>query len=102
VATGASPRDDDVATFGREDLPNTAPPEEGPESMQAGVTAIERNDRGKHLVRLDNGQAWRQVDATDFVPVRVGDIVEIKRGAFDSYRMHRKSGGRTVTVRRVE
>ena len=89
--------------FGAEDLPNVEA-ELAPEldSLTARVVEVVRDRRGRHLVRLDNGQAWRQVETTQFLPAEVDDEVKLWRGAFDAYRLRRTDGGRTVTVRRVE
>ena len=92
-----------TAGFGAEDLPQEdVEPEPQLDSIEAKVVEVRRDKRGKHVIRLDIGQTWQQVEATDMVPVRVDDTVRISRGAFDSYRMRRTSGGRTVTVRRID
>jgi hypothetical protein len=91
-----------TAAFGAEDLGREdAEPEAKIDSLEARVIEVQPDRRGKHVYRLDNGQTWQQVEGTDLVPVRVEDTVKIWRGAFDSYRLRRTDGGRTVTVRRT-
>lgn len=101
VAPSATPAEL-AESFGAEDLPReNVEPETQLDSLEARVVDVQADRRGKHVYRLDNGQTWQQVEVTDLVSSRVGDTVRISRGAFDSYRMRRADGGRTVTVRRT-
>ena len=90
-------------TFGAEHLPrNGADPDAGLDRLEARVTEARRDSRGNHVLRLDNGQTWQQIEAGDSMPADAGDTVKIWRGLFDAYYLRRTSGGKTVKVRRTE
>lgn len=90
-------------SFGAENLQKDEPePVESVDEIEARVTEVVRHPRGRHIIRLDNGQSWQQVDATKSVPADVGDTVKVWRGWFESYYLRRTAGGKTVNVRRIE
>lgn len=76
----------------------------GAEPVRAHVTDVQMGPRGMMLLRLDNGQFWRQVEQPD-VPLRLGEglhPVEIVRSGFGGYRLRFTELGRTIVVRRAD
>lgn len=59
---------------------------------------------GRTLFRLENGQTWVQVDATDvyWVPARPGPEVELQRSSLGGWKLVLVENGRWVRVRRVQ
>ena len=74
---------------------------EGPDSITAAVTSLDRKRDGKFVVTLDNAQVWSQSEFNSQADVAVGDSVTVRRGAFGSYLLVTKAGVGT-RVRRVK
>lgn len=53
------------------------------------------------MVTLDNGQTWRELAKSTYVPLKVGDEVTISRAALGSFMMS-VPNGRPLRVRRVK
>ena len=53
------------------------------------------------LVTLDNGQVWKQVDASN-LRLRVGDTVDIERASLGSFMLRKKGSKRSMRVSREE
>ncbi len=70
------------------------------QSLQSTVKAFGRADDGSLLIKLENGQAWKQISGTDPL-LRKGDTVTINRAALGSFQMIMPSG-RSAKVRRVD
>lgn len=89
-----------IDAFGREhsDAPR---PKNSLDSITARIERLVEAPKGLYTFQLDNGQTWRQSEASDAVRFRVGDEVAIKRGALGSFRLHKRQGGRAVPVKRV-
>jgi hypothetical protein len=68
------------------------------QSVQATVKGFSRAD-GSLVIRLDNGQSWRQLSGGDTL-LKVGDSVTIDRAALGSFQMKVPSG-RSAKVRRI-
>jgi hypothetical protein len=69
--------------------------------IEARVTGIRYPSTGERIITLDNGQVWRQTEATVRGPVREGDLVTIRRGALGSFKLV-TPGGASLGVRRIE
>jgi hypothetical protein len=57
---------------------------------------------GNTVFRLDNGQAWQQVDSSYQYARSEGPRVTIRRAAFGSYLLQVEGVGKAVRVRRIE
>lgn len=102
VAAAAAPLEQD---FGLTDLQRAE--RDGPrdtlDEIRAVVTEIYESRVGKPSYMLDNGQRWRQVEATDRPMLRVGAVVVIRAAAFGSFMATMPDrGGAPVRLRREE
>jgi hypothetical protein len=68
-------------------------------TLTAGITALREERPGEYLITLDNGQLWRQQQATTYFPLNVGETVRIDKGALGSYQLTRLVQGSTRWVR---
>lgn len=68
-------------------------------AISARVAATRRLPDGSLLIELDNGQAWRQMDAGTELLLEEGDAVKISRGALATFRLVGPTG-RFARVRR--
>jgi hypothetical protein len=83
--------------FGREQaLVNAA--SSGPEALseiQSRISALRRQENGRLVFELDNGQVWLQAESpSQALQVKVGDAVVIRRAAMGSFLLvteHRRS-----------
>jgi hypothetical protein len=57
------------------------------DELQARIVEIDWLPRGEFVVTLDNGQVWTQKRKESIGPLKVGDTVTIRAGAFGSFRM---------------
>ena len=71
------------------------------ESLNGTVTRLQKSGYDKVVITLDNGQVWKQVDASS-LRLRVGDTVEIERGAMGSYMLQKKGSKRGMRVSRLD
>lgn len=85
--------------FGRDEPPVEKPPEL--QSIDAQVVKFVKLARGNHRLTLEDGQVWREIEVKPRARYRVGDNVEIARGAFGSYNLSNERTGHRVKVRRV-
>ncbi|ANY21328.1 hypothetical protein A6F68_02839 [Tsuneonella dongtanensis] len=66
---------------------STETPMDG-KAIQATITEVLTDQRGNHVLLLDNGQIWRSTAAKNYRgSVRAGWKVEIKEGKFAGYRL---------------
>jgi hypothetical protein len=73
------------------------------DEIRAVVTEIYESRVGKPSYMLDNGQRWRQVEATDRPMLKVGAVVVIRAAAFGSFMATMPDrGGAPVRLRREE
>jgi hypothetical protein len=82
--------------------PNSIKVAEAPEdvkSVRGRVASLSEAADGSAIVRLDNGQTWRQISGGSML-LKVGDEVEINRAALGSFQMIVPSG-RSGKVKRV-
>jgi hypothetical protein len=68
------------------------------QSVRSTVAGFSRAD-GSLVIRLENGQSWRQLSGGDTL-LKVGDSVTIDRAALGSFQMKMPSG-RSAKVRRI-
>jgi len=97
---------DPAASFGAEDL---IPDEENEiKELRAVAVAVSQNKRGKYIIRLANGQVWRQLQSDTnkirFRPDQAenGHDVIIKKRSLGSYALRTTSAKRSILVRRVK
>jgi hypothetical protein len=55
--------------------------------MTAKIAILGKSSSELAIITLDNGQVWRQLEATDYFPMTPGDTVLIKKGALGSYKL---------------
>lgn len=71
------------------------------ESLTSGIAAVGKDDYGKLIFELDNGQVWRQTEYKRF-RAKEGEKVVIRRGSFGSYKMYIAGEKLWTRVRRIE
>ena len=101
--TATPPTED---TFGEpaDDLNREAGVPAGSEKVDqivATITDLRLYKVDRVMITLDNGQQWRQTSASTKT-FDVGDVIEIRKGSFGSYRMTELDGKRAMKVRRVD
>ncbi len=70
------------------------------EKLEARVTRLQWSSSGKFVVKLDNGQVWRQIDTGD-LRLSEGDTVVIRKAALGSFMMQKSGSKRSNRVKRV-
>ncbi|MDE0350006.1 MAG: hypothetical protein OXM56_09900 [Gammaproteobacteria bacterium] len=85
--------------FGRDEPRPEKPPEL--QSIDAQVVEVVKLARGNHRLTLEDGQVWREIEVKPRARYRVGDNVEIARGALGSYNLSNERTGHRIKVRRV-
>lgn len=85
--------------FGRDEPRVEKPPEL--QSIDARVVEVVKLARGNHRLTLEDGQVWREIEVKPRARYRVGDNVEIARGALGSYNLSNERTGHRIKVRRV-
>ena len=71
------------------------------DSLTAMVTKLQQYSYDKVLISLDNGQVWKQVDASN-LRLRVGDAIEIERASLGSFMLKKQGSKRTMRVSRED
>lgn len=69
------------------------------DSLSATVTKLQKYGYDKVLITLDNGQVWKQIDASS-LRLRVGDTVDIERAALGSFMLRKQGNNRRMRVSR--
>lgn len=57
------------------------------DQIEATITRLDTDARGGRVLYLDNDQIWRITENTSRGPMKVGDVVEIRKGAFGSHNL---------------
>lgn len=70
-------------------------------SVTARVSEVSATREGFKIIKLENGQTWRQLTGSSTVYLNVGDEVTVDRGALGSFLMRIPNGG-PLRVRRVK
>jgi len=77
-----------------------------PKIMAAGLVEIARNNSGRYVVILDNGQIWRQLKADTsklLIPSDAsGQEVKVKRGLMGAHSLRFSKGNRSIRVERIK
>lgn len=70
------------------------------DQIEATVTEVGKSPSKKLTMVLDNGQIWRQLDNQ---PLRLkrGEAVIVRKASLGSFLMEKKSGSRSIRVKRV-
>ncbi len=68
--------------------------------IEALVAKVRKSTNRKLTVALDNGQVWQQLDNQ---PMRLksGETVIVRKASFGSFLLEKKSGGRSIRVKRT-
>ena len=72
-----------------------------PDSIEATVSAVRPEMRGRFVVTLDNGQVWMQSESITHARLSAGDAVTIRKAALGSYLLV-IPGRVAMRVRRVQ
>ena len=104
AAATASDREDDFGLTGVQRAERAAAAGTAqPDRLTAVVAEVYDSRVGKPAFRLDNGQRWKQTEATDLPMFRVGETVVIRKASFGSFLASVPGSGRpAVRVRREE
>lgn len=70
------------------------------EQIEATVSDVRKSAGDKMIVTLDNGQTWRQLDSKTLL-LKDGDIVIIRKASFGSFLLEKKSGSRSIRMKRI-
>lgn len=68
--------------------------------IEAIVADVRESATKKLTVTLDNGQIWRQLDSQS-MPLKSGETVIIRKASLGSFFMEKKSGSRSIRVKRA-
>jgi len=68
--------------------------------IEAIVTDVRESASMKLTVALDNGQTWRQLD-NQSMHLKSGETVIVRKASFGSFLLEKKSGGRSIRVKRM-
>ena len=68
--------------------------------IEAEVVDVRKSALRKLIVVLDNGQTWRQLD-NQSMPLSNGETVVIREASLGSFLMEKKSGSRSIRVKRA-
>jgi hypothetical protein len=71
------------------------------DSLSATVAKLQKYGYDRVLITLDNGQVWKQVDASS-LRLRVGDAVDIERASLGSFMLRKKGSKRSMRVSRED
>lgn len=71
------------------------------DSLSATVTRLRKFGYDKVLITLENGQLWKQIDASS-LRLRVGDTVKIERAALGSFILRKPGNNRWMRVSRED
>jgi hypothetical protein len=92
-----------IDNFGANNLPPERQPEirtETAKELSAKIEVVSYNPLKNLVVLLDNGQTWVQTESRTMPTIRLGDEVQISRGALGSYQMIIKRMNRSFRVQR--
>ena len=73
----------------------------GKESIRSILASVSRNAYKQYVVKLENGQVWRQYDSTR-LSLKAGDDVVIRKASFGSYQLKKTTGNVTLRVKRID
>ena len=68
--------------------------------IEATVSDVRESAGDKMILTLDNGQVWRQLDSKT-LHLKSGEVVIIRKASFSSFLLEKKSGSRSIRVKRV-
>ncbi|WP_444907751.1 hypothetical protein ACJJIR_06705 [Microbulbifer sp. SSSA008] len=74
---------------------------ETPSFIEARIVSITKGAYHKSLIKLDNGQVWRQNDDSR-IHWKTGSLVVVEKAMLGSFFMQAKDGGRKVRVKRAQ
>ncbi|MDJ0749162.1 MAG: hypothetical protein QNJ11_06740 [Woeseiaceae bacterium] len=70
------------------------------EQIEATVSDVRESVGDKMIVTLDNGQIWRQLDSKT-LHLKNGEVVIIRKASFGSFLLEKKSGSRSIRMKRI-
>jgi len=108
AVTAAVPSIDDSKTveqkkvddFAKEDLKKTKE-EQGPSSIFATVTKVNKSLKGQWIIYFENGQKWQQTN-TARIKLKIGNKVRLEKGALGAVYLYRENSHRSIKVKRLK
>jgi hypothetical protein len=77
--------------------------QEGPaKRLNARLSTVSANARGRLVLHLDNDQVWEQTEDGPDLRLRAGEAVNIDRGLLGAYWLSPASGRLAIKVRRIQ
>lgn len=76
--------------------------EDTPDIIRATIVEVRAMNNGRFEARLDNGQVWRETEASRVRMPKAGSSVVITKGRLGSYRMKINNDNRRAGVRRTK
>jgi hypothetical protein len=70
------------------------------DQIEATITNVRKSASDKLTVTLDNGQVWRQLDNKS-LHLKSGDGVIIRKASLGSFLMEKRTGSRSIRVKRA-
>ena len=70
------------------------------DQVEAMVTEVRKSATRKLVITLDNGQIWRQLDSQT-MRLKNGESVVVRKASLNSFLMEKKSGSRSIRVKRA-
>ncbi|MEL0634286.1 hypothetical protein V6237_16020 [Pseudoalteromonas carrageenovora] len=71
------------------------------ENITALVSSVKKAPYGELIIKLDNGQEWRQI-GSDSLKLSESDTVNISRGVFNSFLLRKEGQNRSIRVKRTQ
>ncbi len=89
-----------VDDFAKEDLKKTKE-EQGPSSIFATVTKVNKSLKGQWVIYFENGQKWQQTN-TARIKLKIGNKVRLEKGALGAVYLYRENSHRSIKVKRLK
>lgn len=89
-----------VDDFAKEDLKKTKE-EQGPSSIFATVTKVNKSLKGQWIIYFENGQKWQQTN-TARIKLKIGNKVRLEKGALGAVYLYRENSHRSIKVKRLK
>ncbi len=62
------------------------------DEISGTITNVSTDGRGGRVVTLDNGQVWQITENTSRGPTKVGDVIQVRKGALGSHNLVTAAG----------
>lgn len=75
--------------------------EQGPESITAKISKLNKRLRGQWIIDLENGQQWQQKDDAK-IKLALGDAVLLTKGSMGAVYLSKEGSHRNIRVKRLK